>query len=286
MKTASALLAAVSLTLAFAGAAEPEYAFRARLAELHPNRLAEDAAPPAADEVSIDAALRGIAARDFGRANVETVLAAWRDWSEAFGWHSAHHCDLAGPYRTGPVYPFVLPGGKRPLPLEPQYEWYEGKRYGDGWKFLEEEYEMPAELLPAYVEMSRREVAGLEKGCARLRAILASVPEAKRGAAARMLANGEFHLATARTMLNAREFRRAGLVFVDGKRTSAEREASRKDLLAAIARERENVKAAIPVVEVDSSLGWEPIMLYVCGRRQLEWKLRQLDDVERSIRLL
>lgn len=246
--------------------------------------LAKVALTREADEAAVSSALRDLAARDFGRINVETVLSAWQDWSDAFGWHSAHHCDLAGPYRTGPVYPFVLPGHPRPLPLEPKYEHYAGKRYGDGWKFLEPEYEMPADMLPAYSEMSRREIAGLEKGCAKLRAILPHVPKAKRASAARQLANGEFHLATARTMLHARAFRQAGLVFVDDVRPDAARESARTLLLQILARERENVRATLPIVDVDSALGWEPIMLYVCGRPQLEWKLRQLDDVEKLIR--
>jgi len=237
------------------------------------------------DAASLDARLRAIAARDFGSANVESVLASWHDWSEAFYWHSAHHCDLAGPCRTGPVYPFVLPGGERPLPLEPKYEYHDGQRYGDGWKFLEPEYAMPADLLPTYIEMSRREIAAWEKGCARLRAALRTVPEGKRAFAARMLANGEFHLMTARTMLNAREFRQAGLVFVSPSATPAEKDKARTALLDIIDREAANVRAAMPVVEVDSALGWEPIMLYVCGRPQLEWKLRQLAAVKSSLEI-
>ena len=236
------------------------------------------------DRQSLDAELRAIAARDFGRANVPTVLDVWRDWSEAFRWHSAHHCDLAGPYRTGPVYPFVLPGEKRPLPLEPKYEHYNGRRYGDGWKYLEREYSMPSEILPAYIEMSRREVAAFERGCVKLRKAMGLVPEGKRNTARRMLANGEFHLATARTMLNAREYRLAGLSYVDKGTSPEEREKARQKLLGILAAERLNVFQAISVTEVDSALGWEPTMLYVCGPRQLNWKLSQLADEEARLR--
>ena len=248
------------------------------------SEIAKTAFTRETDARALDEELRALAARDFGRANVETVLAAWHDWSEAFRWHSAHHCDLAGPYRTGPVYPFVLPGEQRPLPLEPQYEYYEGERYGDGWKYLEREYSMPAELLPPYLEMSRREVAAFERGCAKLRAVLEQVPEEKRVAARRLLANGEFHLATARTMLNAREFRLAGFEY-GAKETAPEaREAARQKLLAILAAERQNVQETVPLVSLDSALGWEPTMFYVCGPRQLEWKLGQLADVESKLR--
>ena len=39
----------------------------------------------------------------------------------------------------------------------------------------------------------------------------------------------------------------------------------------------ENAKKVIPAVEVDSRLGWEPSMEYVCDPWHLDWKLRQMD---------
>ena len=44
-----------------------------------------------------------------------------------------------------------------------------------------------------------------------------------------------------------------------------------------------NVRETIPLVEADSSLGWEPSMFYVADREHLEWKLRQLGDARRSV---
>ena len=48
--------------------------------------------------------------------------------------------------------------------------------------------------------------------------------------------------------------------------------------------EEANVRAAIPVAERDSSLGWEPTMFYVSDRPNLEWKLRQIDDKRRDLK--
>ena len=42
-------------------------------------------------------------------------------------------------------------------------------------------------------------------------------------------------------------------------------------------RERENVLDTIPVVKLDSKLGWEPSMEYTTDEKGLRWKLRQLD---------
>ena len=48
--------------------------------------------------------------------------------------------------------------------------------------------------------------------------------------------------------------------------------------------ELENARATIPLVEQDSSLGYEPSMDYVTDRSHLEWKIRQLTSVlERDI---
>ena len=46
-----------------------------------------------------------------------------------------------------------------------------------------------------------------------------------------------------------------------------------------INEEKVNVKDTIPLVEADSRLGWEPSMLYMTNKKNLEWKLRQLDYV-------
>ena len=40
-----------------------------------------------------------------------------------------------------------------------------------------------------------------------------------------------------------------------------------------------NAENAIPFVEQDSRLGWEPSMEYVCDKWHLEWKIRQVKSV-------
>jgi hypothetical protein len=50
--------------------------------------------------------------------------------------------------------------------------------------------------------------------------------------------------------------------------------------LARLARaEIANAAAAVPLVEEDSRLGWEPSMEYMADRPHLEWKIRQLQRV-------
>ena len=44
-----------------------------------------------------------------------------------------------------------------------------------------------------------------------------------------------------------------------------------------ILAEKENVEATIPLVQVDSILGYEPSMDYTTNEACLRWKLKQLD---------
>ncbi|MBQ5931334.1 MAG: hypothetical protein IIX00_03650 [Tidjanibacter sp.] len=43
--------------------------------------------------------------------------------------------------------------------------------------------------------------------------------------------------------------------------------------------EIENAKAALPLVDADSRLGWEPTMNYLGDREHIEWKIRQVQYV-------
>jgi hypothetical protein len=44
-----------------------------------------------------------------------------------------------------------------------------------------------------------------------------------------------------------------------------------------VLEEKQNVLDTIPLVRVDSRLGWEPSMEYTTDEKGLEWKLRQLE---------
>ena len=50
------------------------------------------------------------------------------------------------------------------------------------------------------------------------------------------------------------------------------------EIEAILLSERENVEKTIPIVQVDSRIGWEPSMEYMGDEKCLRWKLNQLDD--------
>ena len=57
-----------------------------------------------------------------------------------------------------------------------------------------------------------------------------------------------------------------------------------KELNALLAAERKNVHDTFECVDMDSCLGWEPRMDYVCDRKHLEWKRRQLNISETEMK--
>ena len=211
----------------------------------------------------VEDTLRGIAVRDFGFANAEEVLAAWKDWSESFSWHSARDYDQSGPLRLGSSYPFTLPGVKFPPPPPPR----------KNWMYLRNSYMGAQDQLAPQIATDEKELALLRSGNARMERILSRVPDGKRKAAKRMLGLGKYMEATVRTLRNARKYRLEGL-----KGSSASKEA----LLAILDDEEKNVRGLIPWVENDSSLGFEPSMRYVTDPKMLQWKLKQLED-ERAV---
>ena len=222
--------------------------------------------------------LGDIARREFGAKAAPEVVAAWHELSEGMLWHSADVRDLAGPLRVGSVYPLVPPGMNNPPPLRPYVEGTHASNPGSGWQYMCPRYaitafekELTPERLSGEMRLAEREMALFRAACDRLAAACADVPEAKRADAERLLGLGEWMYHSAWTVRNVKRFYRAGLA------------KDRAEMLATIADERENVKALIPFVERDSSLGWEPTMNYAGDAAALRWKLAQLDDAEREV---
>lgn len=221
-------------------------------------------------EREIAEALRTAAACDFGPDAADEVLSVWKDWSEAFQWHSARNYDQSGPLRIGPSYPLVRPDAPFPPSPRPVYEWVKGKRNGNGWLYLAPSYDCPPESLGGRIRTDERELALLGRGNSRLEAVLDRVPAAHLPAARRMLGYGKYMEATVRTLRNVRAYKKACL---------AGDEAAR---LRVLDEEEANVRAILPWVEQDEKLGWEPSMHRVTDAFMLKWKLGLLADARRT----
>jgi len=205
--------------------------------------------------------IREIAVEECGEACADAVMAAWKDWSDAFEWHSSYWNDQYTVYRNGPVYPFCLPGAKIPDPLHPVYEFHDGIQHGNGWKYTLTTFDFEKDRLDGDEELATRELELLDRGVARLKGLKD---------AAKQWAIGSFMAATIRTSRNAKRYYRAGLA-KDARR-----------MLEILDDEERNVRSCFDWVDVDPQIGWEPTMGRVVARDTLEWKLRQLQSARRE----
>ena len=227
-----------------------------------------------------------IAARDFGKANADSVVAVWRDWSEAFYWHSATTYDQYGPLRVGPSYPFTLPGVTMPDPLHPQYEYNNGIKHGTGWKYMFPTYSCPVDRLEGSIAMVEKELPLLEAGNRKMQELLPHVPTEKQDFAKREAGIGSFLYHTVRTQYNVMCYFRAGLKATAEGVGPEEKAAAIAEMHRILDNEEQNVRETIPLVEYDSRLGWEPTMLYTTDADCLKWKLDQLNDARKDLKSL
>ena len=212
-------------------------------------------------EREVAEALRALAVREFGSGCADEGLATWKDWSEAFKWHSARSYDQYGPLRLGSTYPLLRPDEPFPPSPRPVYEFVNGRRNGNGWLYLNPRCRCPDDVCEGRIRMDARELALLESGNERLASLLGKVPPDKVASVKRMLGYGRYMAAAVRTLWNVRRYRQACLAKDETER------------LRILDDEDSNVRGLIPWVENDPRLGFEPSMRYVTDSFMLKWKL-------------
>ena len=217
--------------------------------------------------------LRAIAARDFGEANVDRALEAWRIWSETARDYVATDDNQYGPFRMGPAYPYNY-GGKRidksefPCPKHASNGIGIAKlNYLDVSAYRPESgerQEIDRDMLAKELELLESMRAALDRGADIFDAIAASLPPERVAKARRMAGLGRFMARTVATAINVKHGAAAHL---DGDKAA---------VLEWAKKEYANAKAALPLVEADSRLGWEPSMDYAGGVEQIRWKLDRM----------
>ena len=222
--------------------------------------------------MAFDEHIRKIAARDFGEANAEKAVAAWRSWSEAIEDMPPRGFNQYGPFRMGPAYPFnaFQPepeardwfNGKKPMHVSP-YSRGSCREEFDG----KEMKEVPGECIKKELELFESMARRYFDGAAAFREIAASAGGRSREKALRMAYLGEY---MARAVTTAKHVREG---------TLAERAGDREKAKALAALEHANTRAAIELMKRDSRLGWEPTMGYQGGVAACEWKLRRLERI-------
>lgn len=83
-----------------------------------------------------------------------------------------------------------------------------------------------------------------------------------------------------RTIITAMHRKRYHILDMQRQAAESKNERNRiiNEMLCLLTEEKENAQAAIPLVEFDSALGFEPSIEYVSDRKRIEWKLNQVDE--------
>ena len=227
--------------------------------------------------MDFDAHVRAIAARDFGEANANAAVGAWRLWSRAAADYVPSDENQYGPCRIGSAYPFNFFGedlqkGWDPpadFPLDPGATFtichFDFSRPIGGLGMAAVVLDPDKEQKE--IELFESQVADYAEGAKTFRRIAASMPEGRRAAAVRMAALGEYLMHACRTTVH---LKRGRMAWRNGDRGEVER----------LARaEYENAAAALRAVDEDSRLGWLASSGYTGGRAQIEWKLRKMREL-------
>ena len=217
--------------------------------------------------------LRMIAARDFGAANVERVMEAWRLWSETARDYVASNVNQYGPFRMGPSCPYNF-GGKHiansefPIPRHSSNKNIARYNYLDRSSYepeLGEVGKLDLEKMGKELELLEDMRVALGKGADTFESIAASLPTERAEKARRMAGLGRYMQRTVITAINLKH----GAI--------AHRAGDKAGVLEWARKEYANAKDTLPLVEADSRLGWEPSMEYMGGPEQIRWKLDRME---------
>ncbi len=216
--------------------------------------------------------LRMIAERDFGAENADRAVEAWKLWSDTATDYVASDRNQYGPFRTGPSYPYNYGGthiGNDEFPISrnasnkdiARYNYLDVSSYIDNGEI--KSLDIPG--MEKEFELLEGMEAALGRGADIFDYIANALPDARAEKARRMATLGRYMQRTVITAINVKH----GAI--------AHRANDKAGVLKWAKREYANAKAALPLVEYDSRLGWEPSMEYVGGPEQIRWKLERME---------
>ena len=234
---------------------------------------------------SLDDVLHSLAAREFSAETAETVVKVWEDWSKAVASFITPIEDQYGPCRVGPAYPFLFAGIslRQTFGMNMTFPWTPFCKYAIAfpeYKVVNDPngLDMGIHRVNAEIKHLPELISLWKNGADKLETLLPQIPERKHKKAKKMIGLARFIANTLVTTLHIKKWwKENNLLIMEEDPEKALQILERIKTLAT--EELENVKATLPLVDEDSSLGYEPSMDYAAGRAQLEWKIRQLSSV-------
>ena len=225
---------------------------------------------PSSDEV-----LRMIAERDFGKENIETVIEAWKAWSEGIRNYVSTNEDQYGPFRIGPSYPLVFNRDVK-IPTVP-YAMHGGNlicntnyaSHGGGRSSLSQ-FRLPVEI-----ERLEKMREYFQDGTGRLESTFEGLPEKRKLNAFYLINLGKFIVNCVTTTIHVKRwYILKTKLFLE---TNEAKIVEYVDKMIDIGKaEIKNAEATIPLVQADSRLGWEPSMEYMADEEHINWKIKQV----------
>ncbi len=220
---------------------------------------------------SAEEILSKLARRDFGSGSDALALEAWRHWSEAIVDYVPTNEDQYGPFRVGPAYPLLFGEDDIEFPSA-DYAHFGRRILNTGYRPHDPDV-LDGEIA-CLDAMDARWALGVEV----MSRAVAAAPSRKRSCCRRMQVLGEFILCCVRTTIHVKRWWQLNQQLKAA--TAQDQIASVLERMTGLAEaELANTTAAIPLVDFDSRLGWEPSMEYMADRAHLEWKIAQVRRV-------
>ena len=202
----------------------------------------------------------------------EKLLEGMKLVNESIHYYTPSNENQYGPYRIGPAFPFNVNGANhRPDPP--------GVHFGYDICFVHNYHDDGSQAAP-YCLRRPDELARCKKALELVQAGLRVIKtiSVKHAELKKLINLLEYMCCTHRTAINFKEL----TVLLD--RMRAESSADRLYRLTVqveklLLKERKNAEAAIPMVERDSALGFEPSMEYIGGADAIRWKIAHLDTM-------
>lgn len=218
-----------------------------------------------------DVLTKRLADRDFGAKGGCLALQAWQSWSNAIRSYVPTNEDQYGPFRIGPAYPLVFLDRDVEIPAA-DYAHF-------GNRIVKTLYRSHAPNdVPTEIELLEQMTAQWQDGVKAITQAVAAAPASKRPNAYRMQVLGEFIQCCIQTTIHVKKWYLLNRCVQENTDLLGRKNAL--DGMIALARQEiRNANAAIPLVEADSRLGWEPSMEYMCDRSHIEWKIAHLQRV-------
>lgn len=223
--------------------------------------------------------LQKLLERDYGQ-NACAVEKAMALFSEGITYYVPTNEDMYGGFRIGPSYPLwsgVMEGLPATIPEQGKMPSRPHAMFGN-WIYFgvytpdtDGQNSMPGVRIFDEIQSIKKLEDFLQEGILLLEGV-----ETSDDNLLKLLNLAKFMRNTCRTVLNVKNH-----YILKQKLSVAETKETAEQLICGIEKivcqEKENVLDTIPLVQVDSRLGWEPSMDYTTDEKGLRWKLRQLD---------